>query len=94
MLIHSVTIVMFIISVVVNKGVGVGGGGGGGGVWGARGAVAPLHNYWGGLAPPPLYRNSDKYRYSPFYVQCCPLIILVFELYPYSWSHAAIFVLF
>ena len=39
----------------------------------------------GGVYPhPPLYRNSDKYRYSPFYVQgsLCPLIILVFELYP------------
>ena len=38
----------------------------------------------GGLAFPPLYRNSDEYRYSPFYVQrsLCPLIILVFELYP------------
>ena len=59
MLIHIVAIVMFIISVVVNKVVGIGG---------ARGAVAPLHNYWGDLAPPPLFRNSDKYRYLPFSV--------------------------
>ena len=55
-----------------DKGVEMGGGGG------ARGAVAPLHNYWGDLAP--LLWN----RYSPFYVRrsLCPPIILVFELYP------------
>ena len=37
------------------------------GIEGLRRLQPPLHNYWGGLAPPPLlylYRYSDKYLLS------------------------------
>ena len=40
----------------------------------------PLHNYWGGLAPP---LSLYLCRYSPFYVPrtICLILLLVFELY-------------
>ena len=55
---------------------------------GAKGAVPPLLNYWGVLAPllHDIYIGTQisTGRYSPFYVPhtLSLLLILVFELYP------------